>query len=827
MATTNINKLTFGKNPTANDVLFIAASVGYEDAGRLIMGYDWVNEGDERSASNDYALKMTGKNVRLVVGGNFEHNETQKETRNYKSFASIERPSVWHTSNKALDANYNIHYYAQNAYNTVTGAVKFTGDTATLSLSSHTGAKSSNIYNQHKTSPDSYKKDDYIRIKATSETLIKQDWNKTSDTTVVHTFDADNTLVVNTDLAGKFDAVAIGYRDGYKPMVGDKPTPTNNSDNQRIEAVVFQAADLELQRNMRGIVTAKNWKSDSDFELGDATGTVIKAYATPSHVNNTVYAFGFSIDNNLTLNEGRWSGNTTAEVKNSQLTQEYDDLYEDITGITVPGAPGKRKSASSTFSGNLLKAVGLKVGEYIYIDVFDSVLNDSEVWVKPEINAVATNNKFHAYAKSETADSSVSLTFINNEISATAIETKKLVLGQVADTAKFNVTVSNNKMIASYDIGKPSSSSNNVIAAYGFKADTVTFNGAFDGNITIVANNNLFNLDLINQSSEYLFYGIYAANDISANYNLGGHIDVKGYSTALSTTECGISAVKSPNITVKGCFDTDIVMNYVGVAGGGNSAIDTSNLTADAFTGSITGNIENGIFVNNRVKTKIDGDAFDMAGVISLNSLGQNGMLFWQNALNLRVSGTIITNQGKAIKTESNGSSLNDRPYDDNVDIAHSAVLVGDIDLSKGTNIVTINSNARVNGNLLSYNGRMNIRFMLDGEFDDTAVAETGGSIVYNGDSRDDVSLTSASTLTVNLNYAKNGETYRLFKYEGDFSEYWSDRFITFVYRGETVTQRIGEDVVFAQGVTAKVEYDKGSNSLVVKEINEIGRAHV
>ncbi|MBR7145609.1 MAG: fibronectin type III domain-containing protein [Lentisphaeria bacterium] len=158
--------------------------------------------------------------------------------------------------------------------------------------------------------------------------------------------------------------------------------------------------------------------------------------------------------------------------------------------------------------------------------------------------------------------------------------------------------------------------------------------------------------------------------------------------------------------------------------------------------------------------------------------------------MNLRVSGTItVGNTGSAVRAEylvcpnaGGMSDINEHKFDDNIELTASAKVDGDIDLGAGINTAVINSNASLKGVIKSGAGEVNITFELE-----EIPSNNRSTVVVEKFSEDDKTLKDSKTITINLNYAREGK-YDLIEYKFDVSEYWveKERNIAFKFQGNT-----------------------------------------
>lgn len=348
----------------------------------------------------------------------------------------------------------------------------------------------------------------------------------------------------------------------------------------------------------------------------------------------------------------------------------------------------------------------------------------------------------------------------------------------------------------------------------------------------------------IDADVEFKAYGINASGKIEASNNFGGAINVDssgnvGHISQFKVHNSKIMTygIKAGAFTVNGTIDTNITVNA-----GTNSTwdvqsafgISVNTLKAEAFSGSISvaGDTLSGsslsvaafgLYVAQDgvgISGNTAGDAFDINGSIKSTYCG----ILSYGTINLRISGMIdapIAIMVESTYNEQTGIFYTRTPNNpDKVELADGAVINGAVDLGGGENTMVINSGATMNGTLAADQGKMNITFMLD------KTVKSGAIVTTN---INDVSLTSASTITVNLNNAVEGGRYVLFDYGSAYpvGAYWMSREVRFVYQGEEYRVSMVDgraECTFSNGVRGTLVYEQ-STQQVVAVINDMKAA--
>ena len=384
----------------------------------------------------------------------------------------------------------------------------------------------------------------------------------------------------------------------------------------------------------------------------------------------------------------------------------------------------------------------------------------------------------------------------NSTISAAAIKAGTLILGTVNSNVNFHVETSNNEIICerySYNNALLDGDlyfTGAEISSCGIYADNATLSH-FDGNITVEALNNV--LLFGNATSRPTATGIHVAEKLISTTNLSGTITVE--TDLFSAAGVG---VRAGNIRVTGLIDTDVDATHIGIIAG--------SLTADGFTGSISSYLMG-------ISVAAISSGFNVAGTISsMYGIGSNG------ELNIRISGQISSSDYAVLAEHTinaDGTTMvSTRKTNDTVTVARGARVIGNIDLGAGMYNLSINSGASVKGVVRSGAGEINVIFDLEGD------AGTGPTLYMGSLDADDKTIKDTSTITVNLNYAKAGETYQLIQYGFDAREYWVDvkRQIAFRWQGKfyNTFMENGSATISVEEAVVNVRFDTASNTFSV-----------
>ena len=757
------------KVPDNNDITILGNASGVTDQGRVI-GEEYYSATVKYGAS----LTLNRNNARLTIGGDYAGNA-------------------------------NISYLGHQMRENVT-AVRFAQDGAVI-FAAQTGAAGA-VGNQ----------DANLVVTARHEAYSEQNyWTNNApitDNVSVSAFEAGGTLSVVGDIAGTISAVSDSRLLGLFQKSNDKYEAKNTSVNQAGNSVGLKARALAIGNGFTGIVRAE-------------TKTHIAGFASNEVTGNTFSASGIETTEGVTGGVGEWSG---AIFANSS-----DSIFEASVARLNPSEQGDRSSDKATLSNNTIKASGISAGGTVKIDNMVAGMPGGSVIGEVNLNIGALVEGNVLSADVSKADADVNIAMSNNVLASVGIKAGTLELGRFGNDAMIAAQTSGNSMTTSFGSApkkKSFSFTGNRISATGFEVTDLKaedFYGTLQANLT----GNQLQLagwtDSIDADVEFRAYGINASGKIEASNNFAGTITVNSLDNIGHINQFKVHnskiityGIKANSFTVNGIIDTDIsVYAHTNETWDVQSTfgISVDTLKADAFSGTLTvlgsrGTF--GIYASNAsggISSNVAGDAFDINGDIISTRYG----VFSYGKINLRISGSITA--GVAIGVESTydertgiyATSTPNNP--DQVELAAGAVINGDIDLGGGDNTVIINSGAVMNGSLVAELGSMNIMFMLDEKISPEAIVRTDV---------EDISLTSASTITVNLNNAVNNSSYVLFQYEegsdSTVTSCWMSREVRFVYQGEEYEVRMTggrAECVFSNGVRGVLTYDQSTRRVI------------
>ena len=757
------------KVPDNNDITILGNASGVTDQGRVI-GEEYYSATVKYGAS----LTLNRNNARLTIGGDYAGNA-------------------------------NISYLGHQMRENVT-AVRFAQDGAVI-FAAQTGAAGA-VGNQ----------DANLVVTARHEAYSEQNyWTNNApitDNVSVSAFEAGGTLSVVGDIAGTISAVSDSRLLGLFQKSNDKYEAKNTSVNQAGNSVGLKARALAIGNGFTGIVRAETKTHIAGFASNDVTG-------------NTFSASGIETTEGVTGGVGEWSG---AIFANSS-----DSIFEASVARLNPSEQGDRSSDKATLSNNTIKASGISAGGTVKIDNMVAGMPGGSVIGEVNLNIGALVEGNVLSANVSKADADVNIAMSNNVLASVGIKAGTLELGRFGNDAMIAAQTSGNSMTTSFGSApkkKSFSFTGNRISATGFEVTDLKaedFYGTLQANLT----GNQLQLagwtDSIDADVEFRAYGINASGKIEASNNFAGTITVNSLDNIGHINQFKVHnskiityGIKANSFTVNGIIDTDIsVYAHTNETWDVQSTfgISVDTLKADAFSGTLTvlgsrGTF--GIYASNAsggISSNVAGDAFDINGDIISTRYG----VFSYGKINLRISGSITA--GVAIGVESTydertgiyATSTPNNP--DQVELAAGAVINGDIDLGGGDNTVIINSGAVMNGSLVAELGSMNIMFMLDEKINPEAIVRTDV---------EDISLTSASTITVNLNNAVNNSSYVLFQYEegsdSTVTSCWMSREVRFVYQGEEYEVRMTggrAECIFSNGVRGVLTYDQSTRRVI------------
>ena len=640
---------------------------------------------------------------------------------------------------------YNLNYTAKLTLKEISGVRFSTG--GELNFSSQTGGP-------HTTADDGSALNDRnikVNVVADNDAFVQGSSTAFGTTQNLSTngfLSLAGTLTVTGDASANINVASRGNIAG---LTNDDGGWVNNASSNILNASAYKAENFYITNNFTGTLTA-------DAELR-ATSTV---GATAN--SNTVQAHGVwgisSVRSDgywgKKLDDGSYYGTIVATANGSVIRASVDDLK--------PNEDGSTPDSAATATGNIIGAYGIRSGSDDPNNYSGSITLDSHNGLNGyygyngSISVSASNNKFVLKAQGK----DVALTFTGNSVKAVGIASNSLTVNGMF-LGEISATVENTSFNLSGGNSQKWSVTNNDVLAAGIYTSTLVGNNTFAGNIQVT--NTDFYLSARGPSKDYTFaraYGIYASDITINGSQSGGTAGSLGYASGLLAS----------NITVTTSISSGV---------GGLSAavgIKADTLTAEAFTGTIT--VDSGLSAVRNVGLDVSSFAngndsiFDMAGSITVNE-GVKGVypviagIMTQDAINMRISGDItvpVISTGKrdnvfAIYAGDISGSYIPSGENDNLTIAAGAVIQGDIDLTTGTNYITVDSNASIKGDLLATNGNLNLTILLN------KYGSVGGENIATGDtaiiqSQGKMKGTAVTGLTINLNNAEVGKTYKI-----------------------------------------------------------------
>ncbi|MGE4563951.1 MAG: fibronectin type III domain-containing protein, partial [Victivallaceae bacterium] len=317
---------------------------------------------------------------------------------------------------------------------------------------------------------------------------------------------------------------------------------------------------------------------------------------------------------------------------------------------------------------------------------------------------------------------------------------------------------------------------NNVLTVAGILSNSITVGGAISTSITAYGS----------MGTKVTSGSINNANDPSAE--TGNRLNVYGIKTdsLVCSDFSGVITVNSRN--------TD-----------SNPALRNSRVNSFITIQTV------GLYVDQSINGGDPDTAMNISGVISVTAENGGvaaGIMGGFSGINITISGSIIVNafgvdidqnpvSGPAFAvycgdyTQRSFNGLNGAAFenyvtkaiDDRVEITAGAQVVGDFQLSTGTNYVTIDSRASVIGDLMSMGGTLNLQFNLVG------AALSNPILTANTDFAS--AQCSISTFTIDINEAESGR-YQLMNDAGGVNYKWVGREVSLIYNGQTYVTTVG-----------------------------------
>ena len=800
-----------------------------------LVSYAYVVKGSDTSLtiSGNYGLNGTAQKEYVIHYWSSSSNQMGTFSETHNAPNSVTLPVLVN----ALHFAYNNDDRGDN----VAGAIKFNGDN-TLVLTAQAGSATANYYwhaqGFDENSNKLLKTDDAITIYSYNFGIYSPWDNEDGDKKYVYgtykggpskpganvynyTIHSDgDKLTVKSDLVGEIRSTVAALHTGYYVKNSDPkkgPIATDDSSSNKVEAAGVKAQNLVLESNFRADVRAENnaaalteglknssaekkqvyeWtiqeittesggkekqvvKSDKYVTV---SGTTFAGFASPTADNNKVNSYGVVVDEDITLEDGVWSGEVYAEASDIAFIAEYKN-----TALVERG--GVKASAT----GNVVGAYGIKAST-INIDKMGALYKDyngvqASGKYNSSITAVANNIKVSATSigKLEEKDgkSTYGATSANVSVSivAAAIYATTVNIGEM--TSEFELVARSTGHSAEAIIGSNHEDNTGDLDAsamvYGIYGVDVNF-GIFNGSITAESDLSFKHyyweeFDLNRESPARSAATGIAAQNLTATRKFAGSIDA---------THIGIYT--NETFTVTGVISTDISSSVVGINVAGS-------MTADAFAGKIYGQditydvamfsfteevLAVGISVSGKIASNnsASGDAFDISGSISVVGTDwskkyvekakdvqvQGTAITSAEALNLRISGTVDA----GIYTAINAESWCDKKqwyfvpgvkHNDKVELSSTAVVKGDINLGQLLNQIIINSSATFDGVVFADGGSVNTTFVLDD------VTNSRAAYVVREYKSGDTLIKGSQLININMSYATNGK-YELIQYQ-------------------------------------------------------------
>ncbi len=456
----------------------------------------------------------------------------------------------------------------------------------------------------------------------------------------------------------------------------------------------------------------------------------------------------------------------------------------------------------------------------------------------------------------------------NNRSGLYGVAAEKIAINRY--TGVMTITNTKNKIEGvEGNVGDSSSTtiSNNKFEAIGFDGAMFAITGEFAGELNVsTMENYIYFLEGGNyrysSGNEISAYGIrlvgsssgkeFQAGTLESSRNFRGTLNVENSisdmtpenklsanQTTYTSKTYGIYAESSISIT--GGLSSTIVSNSFVVTNSNkysvNVGIYASSLSAQYFGGDIkvsadwttSGNgVKRCVGIYAAESLLNDNDKIlDITGSITVAG-GEINACVWggrTTGIKIRLSGSLLAGDGKmgGVLDERYavfaGTINEDNVYiryatDDYVELAAGSSAIGDIELFNGDNAMVVDSNSSYFGSIYTTFGTLNLEFRLNDKMF-RGDAKNGDVICKMVD--DTTLLTSTTTITVNLDDAKEGETYVLVGGTLDLDR-WAERQISVSYQGETYTTTIGGNA-FGKYFQVSTNIDNGNIILTVDKL--------
>ncbi len=650
--------------------------------------------------------------------------------------------------------NNNILYYDAHTSQKAAYAVNFAGD-GEIDFSNNTGA--GNIRSGFSTDPSNSDIQDLekIGIYVGNSLDIQDGWVKGQGDTVTSTHNSDafainaaGKITVNGNLNARFQTTSNNnWMANYRDVTGSTPVWVDIASSNTARTAAFRVDSLIVKGDFTSSIIST---------VNNYTGRVKKS-ATIS--GNTISAYGIWTDAAMTIN-GLWDseGNIYVSASGTNLGNVLDEMETNDQGA-VTGAQ------NVSISNNTISAIGIQAGNITLGNAGKYVRAEDGTWSWEDAGT------------------------INSEVIGTQIF--------------FNVLSTD---AGSYSIN------GNTIQSMAISGTSLTVNGSFEASLTSTVSDISISPESVSVaktltsswSNTFEQYGINLTNALVSSSNFGGEItinyfnDFTNFYTAL-LTDFDINGINAPTISVNsGVFRTDITINASGVTTNPKGAIvtsyvigiNTNTFSTDAYSGRIDSSVDNysatincGIFVEGKLTNTNDGifditgDIYTAGGTYAVGIMGG-----FSDGHNLRISGS-VTAYGSYSLAIVAGEITSSFLYlqsnqNDRISVAAGGYVRGIIELGNGQNMLTVDSNARINGGLYSSGGTLNLEYVLNNTpMSGVTVPNAQQAIISSG-----TNLGDQTNVTVNLNNAETGD-YILYQNNNGLDD-WELRTINFKYQG-------------------------------------------
>lgn len=762
----------------------------------------------------DYLSKHgTGQNEGYFTSGDVASVYTQLLTMNSDTKVTIGGASTGRFGNTSPQLLYSAHNTQKAAY--AIGFLSGAGN-GTIDFANTTGAGLKDSSYIQPIEP--------IEIKVSNSANIAY-LNATSGyCAMTHNVDAHALKAIgHLDVEGDMNANITTEVEGtvlssYYVVSNDSITVTNIGSNNTVTTAAYRTKSLTLQKDFTG--TLKSTTAD----------TKIRPRDNATAANNTIGAYGFWTDDTMQIN-GLWSttGIINAVTNDVSIGAVLDYEYGDQEGQNEAlgwklgdTGPTMENAVNVSTTGNKVVSYGIQAGTIILGDVGEwAFSNGRYTWIDGgTINTNVQNVNIFAtsYGKDNVA------TINNNEINSIAITGTTLTINGYFE-GHLNSSISDIAM--TYLSSKEVSWDNNNINLMGIRlSGDLTAMQNFGGTITLTLENSNPPENPNNTPGVHTSSGV-----------------VPWFTSATALYTANIYGIKAETFSVNdgsGIITTDISLSVSGLdflrrTDNPMVGIYVNTLEANAFSGSISvqGSPSNdldmlsvGVYAVNGMTNNNDG-VVDITGNITVSGSRVNvGIMGGSDGFNFRVSGSIIAEDsttnlatfaiyGGTIHLEPGSVTTQFSNRNDRVEVAAGAYIRGNINLGNGQDHLSIDSNAKIVGDLTAFGttGTLNLEYVLNANPFDSSMLNSGSPIIT---ALTAAPLASTCEVTVNLNSASSGE-YILYEGQSNDMADWTTRTINFLYQG------INSNTAEKYNMTAEVHQVPGTNSESFCSITEKG----